>query len=211
MDAPTCWRRPAGGGSRRRRQPASLAGDPIWQRQLQSFGPGGAQMLTLDVDGDGDADVITTLAAHGSGLAWYEQRNDAAGAFVQHLIVSPDEGASGIALHEPHALAAADIDGDGLPDLVTGERFWGHVPGGEPDFGAPARLYWFQLIRSAGQARYVPRLIDESSGVGTQVVVGDVTADGLPDIVVANKKGAFVMVQEPPSTAAGDPSARKRE
>ena len=85
-------------------------------------------MLVSDVDGDGDGDVITSLAAHGSGLAWYEQ--SAGGAFVQHLIVSPDEATSGLALHEPHALALADIDADGLPDIVTGERFWGHVPAG---------------------------------------------------------------------------------
>lgn len=180
------------------KQPASLAGEPPWERHAQPFGQGGAQMLIQDVDGDGDADVITSLEAHGSGLAWYEQRPNGGGGFVQHLIVPPDQTAGGIGLHEPHAQALADIDGDGLPDLVTGERFWGHVPAGTPDFAAPARLYWFQLLRDAGGARYVPHLIDAASGVGTQVVVGDVTADGLPDIVVANKKGAFLLVHEPP-------------
>ncbi len=179
-------------------QPASLLQDPPWPRRPQSFGSGGAQMLTVDVDGDGDADVITSLAAHGSGLAWYEQQADGKGgtAFVQHVIVPQDETASTVALHEPHALALSDIDGDGLPDIVTGERFWGHVPGGNPDFAAPARIYWFQLVRGAGGASFVPHLIDDASGVGTQVVAGDVTGDGLADIVVANKKGAFVMVHE---------------
>jgi hypothetical protein len=176
------------------KQPASLAGAPIWMRRPQSFGPGGAQMVTADVDGDGDADVITTLAAHGSGLAWFEQ--GAAVSFTQRVIVSQDEGNAGLPLHEPHALAVADIDGDGLPDIVTGERFWGHVPAGTPDFAAPARLYWFQLVRDAAGARFLPRLVDDASGVGTQVVVGDVTGDGLPDIVVANKKGAFAFVHE---------------
>ena len=183
-------------------QPAAPAGDVLWLRHPQSFGAGGAQMLVSDVDGDGDGDVITSLAAHGSGLAWYEQ--SAGGAFVQHLIVSPDEATSGLALHEPHALALADIDADGLPDIVTGERFWGHVPAGDPDFAAPARLYWFQLLRDSGGAHFVPRLVDEASGVGTQVVVGDVTGDALPDIVVANKKGAFVMVHEVAPPAATD-------
>jgi hypothetical protein len=176
------------------KQPASLAGDPIWMRRPQSFGPGGAQMLVSDVDDDGDADVVTSLAAHGSGLAWYEQ--GAGAAFAQHVIVPLEEGTAGIALHEPHALALADIDGDGLSDIVTGERFWGHVPAGTPDFAAPARLYWFQLVRDAGGPRYLPRLVDDASGVGTQVVVGDVTGDGLLDIMVANKKGAFVHVHE---------------
>lgn len=176
------------------RQPPSLDGDPIWVRRPQSFGPGGAQMVTSDVDGDGDADVITTLAAHGSGLAWYEQRPG--GAFAASVIVPADGSAGAVALHEPHALAVADIDADGLADIVTGERFWGHVPAGEPDFAAPARLYWFQLIRDGAGARFLPRLVDEASGVGTQVVTGDITGDGLPDIVVANKKGAFAFIHE---------------
>jgi hypothetical protein len=181
------------------RQPAALVSDPLWTRADQAFGPGGAQMATYDVDGDGDADVVTTLAAHGYGLAWYEQTAPNAAAFQEHVIVSPDPPAAGaeVVLHEPHALAVADIDGDGLTDIVTGERFWGHVPEGEPDFGAPGRLYWFRLERTADGPKFTPMLIDSDSGVGTQVTVGDATDDGLLDIVVANKKGAFVFVQEP--------------
>jgi len=180
-------------------QPASLAGDPLWLRSDESFGSGGAQMVAYDVDGDADNDVVTTLAAHGYGLGWYEQTAAGGAAFLEHIIVSPDEPApdAEVIMHEPHALAAADIDGDGLTDIVTGERFWGHVPAGEPDFNAPARLYWFRLERSAEGIRYLPTLIDDDSGVGTQVSVGDVTNDGLLDIVVANKKGAFVFIHEP--------------
>jgi hypothetical protein len=44
---------------------------------------------------------------------------------------------------------------------------------------------------------FTPHLIDEQSGVGTQVVAGDVNGDELVDIVTANKKGAFVFLQLP--------------
>jgi hypothetical protein len=44
---------------------------------------------------------------------------------------------------------------------------------------------------------FTPHLVDDQSGVGTQVVAGDVNDDGLMDIVLANKKGAFVFLQEP--------------
>ena len=43
---------------------------------------------------------------------------------------------------------------------------------------------------------FVPHLIDDNSGVGTQVIAGDINGDGLPDIVVGNKKGTFVHLHE---------------
>ena len=54
-------------------QPASLAGDPVWRFHAQPMGEGGAQMHAYDVNGDGLNDIITGLAAHGFGLAWFEQ------------------------------------------------------------------------------------------------------------------------------------------
>jgi hypothetical protein len=80
-------------------------------------------------------------------------------------------------------------------DIVTGKRFWAHGKnGGDPESdGFPAVLYWFKLVRPAkGQADFVPYLIDDDSGVGTQVVVGNITDKKYPDIVVGNKKGVFV-------------------
>jgi hypothetical protein len=176
-------------------QPASLAGDPVWTRHEQSFGSGGAQMFGYDIDGDGDTDVAATLSAHGFGLAWYEQLAD--GTFVPHVVVSGEMPAADapVILHEPHALAVADIDGDGLTDLITGERHWGHVPEGMPDFNAPAHLYWFRLVRDAAGARFEAHAIDDDSGVGTQLTVGDIDGDARADLIIANKKGAFGFVQ----------------
>jgi hypothetical protein len=179
-------------------QPESLDGDPLWAFTAQAFGVGGAQMAVEDVDGDGDADVVTTLAAHGYGWAWYER--GAAGttpAFAEHVVTpnAPPVADAEVVLHEPHALAMADIDGDGQNDVVTGERFWGHVPETNRDFGAPGRLYWFRHEVADGQVRFAPQLVDDDSGVGTQVTVGDVNGDERADIVVSNKKGAFVFRQ----------------
>lgn len=172
---------------------------PHFERHDQPFGAGGAQMPVLDLDGDGDADVTTTLAAHGYGLAWFEQTAPApALTFAEHVIV-PDtapDASSSVVMHEPHALAVADIDGDGVSDLVSGERFWGHVPAGTPDFDEPARLYWFKTVRSSDGVTFMPTLIDDDSGVGTQLTVADGNGDGRPDIVLSNKKGAFVFLQQ---------------
>jgi G:T-mismatch repair DNA endonuclease (very short patch repair protein) len=42
----------------------------------------------------------------------------------------------------------------------------------------------------------VPHLIDNDSGVGLQVLVQDMNGDGLPDIIVSNKKGVFFFEQK---------------
>ena len=157
-------------------------------------------MFVRDVDGDGLPDMITSLQAHGWGLAWFRHKLAADGtrSFEQHMIVgaTPGENPYGVAFSQPHAVAVADIDGDGVDDIVSGKRYWAHGPKGDPEPNAPAVLYWFRCTRSPdGQAEFVPHLIDNNSGVGTDVCVRDVTGDGLPDVVVGNKKGAFVSVQ----------------
>jgi hypothetical protein len=180
-------------------QPPSLAADPAWTKVSASFGSGGAQMFAYDVDGDGDNDVITSLVAHDYGIAWFEQRmNSGTRTFIEHLVApnDPSDAGGGPIIHQPHALDLKDLDGDGLSDLVAGERFWGHVPAGNPDVNAPAALYWFSLERTPAGARFTPHLVDDASGVGTQVVAADVNDDGLVDIVTGSKKGAFVFLQE---------------
>lgn len=157
-------------------------------------------MYAYDVDGDGLNDVITSLEAHGFGLAWFRQSRDGAEIkFEKRVIVGrePRESRYGIKFSELHAIDLVDMDGDGLRDIVTGKRFWSHGRVGDPDRSSAAVIFWFKLVRGPGGAvDFVPHLIDNDSGVGTQVVAADVNADGLPDVVVGNKKGAFVFLQE---------------
>ena len=181
-------------------QPASLAGDPVWAFHKAAFGGGGAQMYACDVNGDGLNDIITSLAAHAFGLSWFEQiREGGESQFREHLLMGkePRENKYGVKFSEPHAIDLVDMDGDGLKDIVTGKRFWSHGRVGDPDRNDAAVLYWFKLVRGADRSvDFVPQLIDSASGVGTQVVAGDINGDGLPDVVVGNKRGAFVLLQE---------------
>lgn len=178
-------------------QPASVAGDPVWQKHPFPFAKAAAQMLVYDVNGDGLNDVITSLDAHGYGLAWYEQvKQDGKITFKEHLILNREAkpNSHGISFTQLHSLALIDIDGDGLMDIVTGKRFWAHGhKGPDPESDEAAVLYWFKLVRSKdGSVDFVPNLIDSDSGIGTQVVAGFVSNKKLPDILVGNKKGLFL-------------------
>ena len=177
-------------------QPKSLEGNPLWKHHEIRLGEkGGAQMYAYDVNGDGKPDIITSLSAHEYGLAWYEQTDN---EWKRHLITgTPKEpGETGLVFSQLHSVVLADINGDGLTDIVTGKRFWAHGNHGDPEPNAPAVLYWFELKRENGVAKYVPHIIDNDSGVGTQFVVTDVNGDGKPDVVIGNKKGCFVFLQQ---------------
>ena len=186
-------------------QPKGAAPGTKWTRHPAAFSPGGgAQMYAYDVNGDGLPDVITSVAAHGYGLGWYEQlkQKDAAGhpVFKDHVFMNKElsENRYGVAFSQLHALELVDVDGDGLKDIVTGKCFWAHGPTGDPDPSAPAVLYWFRLQRNAdGTVDWVPHLIDANSGVGRQIGVADVNADGYPDFIIGNKKGTFVFINQP--------------
>ncbi|MEY2599932.1 MAG: hypothetical protein RLZZ142_2191 [Verrucomicrobiota bacterium] len=182
-------------------QPADLREDKDWVFHPAPFaskdGKGGSFMLVYDVNGDGRNDVVTSYNAHGFGLGWFEQNKD--GSFTEHKIMgsTPEENPHGVKFSQLHAMQLADINGDGLLDLVVGKRRWAHGPLGDVEPDAPPVLYWFEIRRDGkGGAEFIPHLVDDASGVGTQVTTGDLNKDGKVDIAVANKSGVFLFLQK---------------
>jgi hypothetical protein len=149
-------------------------------------------MYAWDVDGDGKNDVLCS-SPHDYGVWWWQQLPpdlDAGGAepaFVEHTIDST--------ISQTHALALRDLDGDGVPELVTGKRFWAHGPQGDSGAGDPALLVAYARTpppsRDAGAPGFARHLLDMDSGVGTDLAIADVDGDGTMDIAVSNKKGLF--------------------
>ena len=96
------------------------AASTAWQFHPAKFGDAVADILAYDMNHDGKPDAIAS-SAHKYGIWWFEQGEvkDGSPTFTQHDLF-PD------LVSETHALIAADINGDGLKDLVTGKRFWSH-------------------------------------------------------------------------------------
>ena len=180
-------------------QPADLGDDPLWEFHKAPFAPrGGAEMYAYDVDGDGDNDVITSLAAHDFGLAWHEQLRDGDEIiFRQHTIMGdkPEDNRYGLVFSELHSVNLADIDGDGLKDIVTGKTYWSHHTQ-SPMWDAGAVVYWFKLVRTKDGVDWIPYRAAADTGIGRQITVADVNGDSLPDIIVGGMKGGHVLLHQ---------------
>ena len=158
--------------------------------ESRAFAPGDAEnedlgCLFLDVDGDGDSDL---LIASGSveyplGHPFYRDRlylNDGHGDFAPAPVEAlPDyRGNSG-------ALTAADFDRDGDLDLFVGGR---SVPGKFPE--TPRSQLWRNDSRP-GTVRFatVDNPDVQSAGLVTGAIWSDIDADGWPDLLLSIEWG----------------------
>lgn len=137
-------------------------------------------IIPMDMDGDGDADILASdRRPPRSGAFWLE--NPGPGErqrkpWAEHAI-----GAQGL---EVMFLSTADIDGDGLTDVLSAV--------------APRALMIHHRQDQAGSAwRTTTISLPEAAGTAKAVTAGDIDGDGRPDLVfscenaVGDKRGVM--------------------
>ncbi len=188
-------------------QPEQLDSSKTWSIHTwakQDYGPGGAQIHVDDLDGDGDSDIVTSHNAHGAGLSWFEQT--APDQFAQHLVLgeSSIDNPYGFTTTQLHAIAYRDIDGDGRKDILTGMRYFAHRGLDPAELRAPM-LVWLRSVNTPAGPEFIPHVIDDQSGVGTDLLVADLNKDNRLDAVTASKLGLIIHYQSDEQLLAAHP------
>lgn len=161
--------------------------DPAkWTYRSKKFDPTNEEsgfMHIYDFNGDGLNDMLTG-ASHNYGVSWFEQKPG--NTWVKHEI---DRSFS-----EVHSMYMADMDNDGVQDIITGKRKYAHN-GGDVGGQQPAILVWYKVTKGATPKfdRYVIQA--DNAGVGTDFEVKDYNKDGWMDFAVANKTGTKIYMQ----------------
>ncbi|QDV27535.1 alpha/beta fold hydrolase [Aureliella helgolandensis] len=160
----------------------------------------GLPILVHDVDGDGDQDLIWGRG-HNVGLYWTEQLSAGESSWKSDPGVTLEDMAmqlnhAGWVTHAidtswscAHTLMLADIDGDGVDDLVAGKRFQGH-DGKDPGENDPLSIHWYRF--DGGGSRTWSRHEVTSRGscaIDLDSVCADLDGDGDIDILAPSRIG----------------------
>jgi hypothetical protein len=144
---------------------------PVGEKTFPPFRTaGGTDVVASDLDRDGDLDL---LFAHGGGLTWLDNLRQ--GRFVDR------SGSAGLGAAAPvRAVASADLDNDGWPEIVAA--------------GAELTV-WHNRIQTAGRFE-AGREMELPGGPFHAVVAFDADNDGRLDLALAGAGGITILRQE---------------
>lgn len=152
-------RRSGDGWSRTKLGTGATADDPA------KSGAGEIKMGRLK---DGTTFITSVEPMHGDTLAVYTAPSAPGELWTRHVI---DSG-----FRRGHALWTADLDGDGADEIVFGHSDTPDVPG----------VQAYQAADASG-ANWQKHVIDAGGMATEDLIVGDVTGDGRPDIVAGGR------------------------
>lgn len=171
-----------------------------WHSEFRLAGDSGLPILCHDVDGDGDNDLIWARG-HNIGLYWTEQVGDQESS-IRHSPgdalwneVQPQVARSKWITHAidtswacGHTLMLADIDGDGVDDLVAGKRYLGH-DGKDPGENDPLSIYWYRFDSSSKTWERQTVSYGGRVAIDLDSACVDLDGDGDIDIIAPSRAG----------------------
>ncbi len=173
-----------------------------WHKEF-NLGRASVPILVFDVNQDGLNDLIVG-EAHDYGLYWLEQHNKKEKRRWKKHIIETDRS-------QFHDLQLADIDHDGVLELITGKRYRAHN-GHDPGSDDPLGLYYYEINRGDFQRitlDYGPP--EKASGAGIYLWIADIDKNGWEDIVAPGKEGLYLFKNQGPKTTHNTPNSQKEE
>ena len=139
----------------------------IWLRHsIDATFAGAVDVLPVDIDGDGDLDVAA-VGFSGDRLSWWENEN------THRRFAEADPVTIRDSLANPRGIATADVNQDGIMDVVVGG--WDNA--------------WVKLYLGVDGSLWWENVVDTGTNGFRDVAVADINRDGRPDILGVTVSG----------------------
>jgi hypothetical protein len=135
------------------------------QQVITTSANGARSVYATDLDGDGDADVLSA-SSNDDKIAWYE--NQGGGVFGGQQVITTSADAA-------MSVYATDLDGDGDADVLSASIL-------------DDKIVWYRnRLNKPKQDFSDPRIISTSADGATLVYAADLNGDGAPEVISASQ------------------------